>query len=145
MCQEYEDRVDNLEYKTIRYPGHGEIFAAFRELGFFATEPRADGRVPRDLLLELLTENLPSGAPDVTLVSISLSAPGFSRERRIEDHHDGRFSSLARTTAFPTTALCHLIANRAVDFTGVAAMHSVGHAAALEAELEPLGLVASDE
>ena len=31
-------------------------------------------------------------------------------EERIDDVHDGRFSSLARTTGFPTTALCDLVA-----------------------------------
>ena len=144
MCQEYEDKLESLEYKTIRYPGHAAVFSSFRELGFFSEIPRPDGSIPRDLLISLLTENLPSGGPDITLVGVTVAAPGYSRVRRIEDRHDGRFSSLARTTAFPTTALCHLIASGAVDFRGVAAMHSVGEAALLETELEPLGIVASD-
>lgn len=145
MCQEYEGKLDHLEYKTIRYPGHAAVFASLRELGFFSEEPRADGRVPRDLLIELLSENLPRGGRDITLIDISLAATGFTRKRRIEDHHDGRFSSLARTTAFPTTALCDLVARGAVDFRGVAAMHSVADSGALAAELEPLGLLASNE
>ena len=33
MCQDYEGRVGELEYKTLRYPGHGAVFAALRELG----------------------------------------------------------------------------------------------------------------
>lgn len=143
MCRYYEGRLDSLEYKTIRYPGHGAIFAALRELGFFATEPRS-AVVPRELLVELLTENLPTGAPDVTLVLVSVSAPGYRRERRVEDRNDERFSSLARMTAFPTTALCDLVARDAIEFRGAAAMHAVADSAGLEAALEPLGIVASD-
>ncbi len=65
---------------------------------------------PRDLLIDLLTRNLPAGGPDVTLISVTVSAPGYHREVRVEDHNDARFSSLARMTAFPTTALVDMVA-----------------------------------
>lgn len=144
MCLEYQGRLNGLEYKTIRYWGHGVVFAALREIGFFATEQRANGVAPRDLLIELLTENLPSGAPDVTLISVVASAPGYRRERRVEARSDDRFSSLARTTAFPATALCDMIAAGTNQFRGAAAMHSVADPAALESALARLGIVAID-
>jgi lysine 6-dehydrogenase len=143
MCQEYEGRVANLEYKTIRFPGHGRIFAAMREIGLFETEVKAFGPTeiaPRTLLLDLLTENLPQGGPDRTLVSVTVQADRELREQRIEDVHDGRFSSLARTTAFPATALCDLIVRGALSFAGAAAMHSVAPAETLTAELEDVGI-----
>lgn len=144
MCQEYEGTVRQLEYKTIRFPGHGRIFAAMREIGLFDTEGRdfSSGVVaPRQVLADLLTENLPSGEPDRTLVSVAVSAPGFSAEQRIEDTADGQFSSLARTTAFPTTALCDLIVRDVVDFRGSAAMHSVAPASDLTEELAEVGIL----
>ena len=91
MCQEYAGRTRNLEYKTIRYPGHGRIFAAMREIGLFETAERRSGDtkvVPRAVLIDLLTEHLPRGRDDVTLVSVAVTAPGYSAERRIEDVHD---------------------------------------------------------
>lgn len=143
MCRDYQGRVDSLEYKTLRYPGHRAVFAALRDLGFFATDPLSGG-TPRELLIELLTENLPAGAPDVTLVQVVVSAPGYRRERRLEDRSDDRFSSLARTTAFPTAALCDQLAAGSVEFRGAAAMHAVANPASLEAELAPLGIVTSN-
>lgn len=143
MCQEYEGRVASLEYKTIRYPGHGVVFAALRELGFFETVRRAGfDQPPRQLLIDLLTGNLPSGAPDVTLINVVASAPGYRSERRIEDRSDARFSSLARTTAFPTTALCDMVATGSMHFLGAAAMVSVADPDGLSRALEPLGIVA---
>ncbi len=143
MCQLYENRVHRLEYKTIRYPGHGRIFAAMRELGLFDISERAFGTIeiaPRTVLIDLLSENLPSGTPDTTLVSVAVRSGDISIEQRIEDADDGRFSSLARTTAFPTTALCDLVVRGIVDFRGVAAMHSVAPADQLIAELEQVGI-----
>jgi lysine 6-dehydrogenase len=136
MCQQYHGRVDRLEYKTIRYPGHGAVFAALRELGMFGTEPRF-GVVPRELLIELLEQGLPRGAPDVTVISVVVTAPGYRQERRLVDRADDRFSSLARMTAFPTTALCDLVASGSVAFRGTAAMHSVVNADELDAALRP--------
>lgn len=145
MCQEYVGRVAQLEYKTVRFPGHGRIFAAMRELGLFDTSPRAVGDAhvaPRTVLLDLLTEQLPSGKPDVTLVGVSVSAAGYHAEIGVEDVDDGRFSSLARTTAFPATALCDLIVRGEVDFRGAAAMHSVAPADLLMTELSQVGIQA---
>lgn len=143
MCRDYEGRIHSLEYKTLRYPGHAAVFVAFRELGFFSTEVR-NGVVPRDLMIDLLNENLPSGEPDVTLVEVAVSSSDSSSKLRLVDRSDDRFSSLARTTAFPATALCHLIAAGTVDFRGAAAMYSVADPIALQAELAPLELFAED-
>jgi lysine 6-dehydrogenase len=145
MCHDYAGRVNHLEYKTLRFPGHGRIFAAMRELGLFDTTERAFGDAtvaPRTVLLDLLTERLPSGTPDVTLVGVSVSAAGYQAEVGIEDVDDGRFSSLARTTAFPTTALCDLITRGEVGFRGAAAMHSVAPADLLVTELSQVGIQA---
>ncbi|MDJ0952596.1 MAG: saccharopine dehydrogenase C-terminal domain-containing protein [Acidimicrobiia bacterium] len=143
MCQEYAGRVDRLEYKTIRYPGHGRIFAAMRELGLFATEEQSFGDVsiaPRRVLLDLLTEHLPQTGPDRTLVSVVVAVGETVVEQRIDDLADERFSSLSRTTAFPATALCDLIARSRVDFRGAAAMHAVAPADKLLPELETVGI-----
>ncbi len=143
MCQDYEGRVNQLEYKTLRFPGHGSVFASMREIGLFETQPgdfTGAEVAPRTVLLDLLTEHLPRGEPDVTLVSVAVSAEGYNAEIRIEDVDDGQFSSLARTTAFPATALCDLIIRGLVDFRGAAAMHAVAPADLLMSELSQVGI-----
>ena len=148
MCQQYEGRVRSLEYKTLRYPGHGRIFAAMREIGLFATNPGDFGGVsvaPRTVLQDLLTDQLPQGGPDLTLVEVSVTAGGVTTKQRIRDEHDGEFSSLARTTAFPATALCDLVARGEITFRGAAAMHTATPADLLLEELRSVNIIAENQ
>jgi lysine 6-dehydrogenase len=148
MCQHYEGRVRNLEYKTLRYPGHGRIFAAMREIGLFELDPSDFGGVavaPRTVLQDLLTDRLPQGGPDLTLVEVVVTAGGVAMRQRIHDEHDGDFSSLARTTAFPATALCDLISRDEVVFRGAAAMHNVAPADLLLDELGPVNIIVENQ
>lgn len=138
MCQDFTGRVAELEYKTLRYPGHGMIFAALRDLGMFDEKSRHIGDVdvaPRAVLLDALASHLPSGAPDVVLVRVEAVRGDTRLTAEIEDGPDGRFSALARTTAFPATALVDLLVTDRARFRGVAAMHSAVDPAVLLAEL----------
>jgi len=145
MCQEYEGVVNDLEYKTLRYPGHGRIFHSMRELGLFDTGLKRIGDVliaPRSVLLDVLTERLPGGEPDVVLVRVTVTAGDVETTLQMEDYHDGMFSALARTTAFPATAICDLVVLGDIKFRGAAAMHSVADSGLLMAQLEQVGVVA---
>lgn len=146
MCQDYSGIVTDLEYKTIRYPGHGRIFRAMSEIGLFGQQERSvDGVLvaPRLLLENLLAENLPRDEPDVVLVRVSATVEGATTGLDLEDRHDGVFSALARTTAFPATALCHLVLCGDVKFRGAAAMHNTVRAEVLMEELGRVGLAAT--
>lgn len=143
MCQDYAGRVNALEYKTLRYPGHGVIFQAIRQLGFFDERPRPVGDTtvaPRSVLLNLLAENLPAGEPDVVLVRVEMTVADEVTTIEIEDIHDGTHSALARTTAFPATALCDLILREEVGFRGAAAMTAAAPVDPLLAELATTGV-----
>ena len=114
-----------------------------RELGLFDTEVRQIGEVhvaPRALLLDLLAAQLPHGEPDVVLVRVSATAGDWTAIAEMVDVHDGRFSALARTTAFPATALCDLVTRDKVEFRGAAAMHRAVAADLLLPELEATGV-----
>ena len=146
MCRDFAGRINQLEYKTLRYPGHGQVFRSMRELGLFATETRTVGQAelaPRALLLDLLAENLPQGGPDVVLVRVELTSAGESVRVEFEDVHDGTFSALARTTAFPATAFCDLVTRGTVPFAGVASMVAAAPPDLLLEELEAVGIVAT--
>lgn len=143
MCQDYEGIVHELEYKTIRYRGHGHAFRAMREIGLFQAEQRPVNGVhiaPRALLEDLLAEYLPHDEPDVVLLRVSAVAHGRTRTVYMEDRHDGLFSALARTTAFPATALCDLVTRGEAKFRGATAMHNVVTADLLMQELSGVGV-----
>jgi lysine 6-dehydrogenase len=145
----FAGRVDTLDYKTLRYPGHGRIFRAMLELGLFDSEaPEGAPVAPRTLLLDLLGRNLPRGGEDVVLLRTWGEAVREGRPLvvgyQLEDRHDGRFSAMARTTAFPTTALAHLLATGRLAAPGAATMDAAVTAPVLLAELEGTGIEVED-
>ena len=141
MCVVHEGSVDDLEYKTLRFPGHGRIFAAIRELGLF---DETGDPSPRSVLLEALERTLPRSDDDLVLVRVWIETDEATRILEIEDVHDGRFSALARTTAFPATALVDLVTRREILETGVHTMHRAVDGPALFEALEPVGIVVAE-
>src|SRR5947207_8716119 len=66
-------KVQELDYKTIRHPGHCERFKLLIDLGLCASdEVEVDGArvTPRRLLGEMLYRHLPADEPDVVLVRL---------------------------------------------------------------------------
>lgn len=141
MPRDYEGRVQVLEYKTLRYPGHGRVFAAMRAIGLFAEEGDPS---PRQVLIDALEKTLPSGASDLVLVRISMDSGGGRRIVELEDLHDGDLSAIARTTAFPATALLDLIAGGAANEPGVRAMVNAVDGQTMIDELAPAGIVVTE-
>jgi hypothetical protein len=62
----------------------------------------------------------------------------------VVDRHDGTHSAMARTTAYPTTALAHLLATGALGMVGAATMDACVHADDLIPELAGTGIVIED-
>ncbi len=142
----WEGRVRDLDYKTLRFPGHCAAFRAMLEVGLFDESPQAGtGVAPRSVLLEALTRHLPSGAPDLVLMRVWATAIRGGRATtvgyQVEDVHDGSFSALARTTAFPATALAHLVVTGAVTTRGAVTMDGAVEADELIAALDGVGIV----
>lgn len=146
LPRRWEGRVRHLDYKTLRYPGHGAAFRAMLEVGLFDESPQAGtGVAPRTVLLEALSRHLPAGAPDLVLMRVWAAATrngaAVTAGYQVEDVHDGRFSALARTTAFPTTALAHLVTTGAVPTRGAVTMDGAIAAADLIRALDEVGIV----
>ncbi len=143
MCIRHEDRVSSLEYKTLRYPGHGRIFRALYEMGMFDETPHHAGGVdvaPRSILLEALSRNLPRDRDDIVFIRVWRDQGGVRTTLEVVDKAHGAFSALARTTAFPATALTDLIMREEVSRPGVLTMNEAVTGAELLPELSPLGI-----
>lgn len=142
-CSDLQDRVAALEYKTLRYPGHGAVVRAMYELGLFDEDPWAIGDAavaPRSVLIEALTTHLPHGAPDVVLVRVWATQGSQRYGVEMEDRSDEQFSALARTTAFPATALVDLIARNELKKRGAFSMAQAVRGTQLLPELESVGI-----
>jgi lysine 6-dehydrogenase len=114
-------KVRELDYKTIRYPGHCERFKLLVDLGLASGEEVEAGgaRVsPRKLLGELLSRRLPADEPDLVFIRLEfagrLAAGGGTRRLRYDiiDRFDPLtgLSAMQRTTAFPASLVAQTMA-----------------------------------
>jgi lysine 6-dehydrogenase len=80
MAQRYEGKLQTMEYKTLRYPGHAAAMELIRELGLLGDTPvdvKGQRVVPRDLFIALVGPKLrkdPRTSPD--LVALRVEAEG---------------------------------------------------------------------
>ena len=111
--------VRELDYKTLRYPGHCEQFKLLLDLGLASSEPvTAEGVTvsPRRVLSEVLLRNLPSDGPDLVFVNLAFhgTMDGLKRALRytIIDRYDEttNLSAMMRTTAFPASIIAQMMA-----------------------------------
>jgi lysine 6-dehydrogenase len=125
LPETFTGRLRELDYKTIRYPGHCERFRLFIDLGLTASVPvELDGAriAPRRLLGEMLYRHLPADEPDVVLIRLEFvgqladAAGNSERVTRLRydiidrfDAHTG-LSAMQRTTAFPASIIARMMA-----------------------------------
>lgn len=109
MCQTYLGRVENLDYKTMRYPGHMEL------MNFFFHELLLRER--RNLAGEILTNAKPPVEEDVVYIHVSAEGTINGRMRRLEfvrrycpiEVAGGRNTAIAWTTAASAVAVIELV------------------------------------
>ena len=110
MAFRYEGQIPEMEYKTLRYPGHAERMEAIRDLGLLELEPvevKGLQVVPRDLFIATAGPRLtkPHGKDLVALrVTVKGTAAGKPKtlaweliDRYDEQHH---ISAMMRTTGY---------------------------------------------
>jgi lysine 6-dehydrogenase len=110
MAFRYEGKIPEMEYKTLRYPGHAEIMEAIRELGLLDLEPvdvKGIKVVPRELFVATVGPKLfkPKGKDLLALrVIVRGTKGGAPAERRYDlvDRYDEAhgISAMMRTTGY---------------------------------------------
>ncbi|MCZ6657541.1 MAG: saccharopine dehydrogenase NADP-binding domain-containing protein [Gammaproteobacteria bacterium] len=118
MCETYRERVENLDYKTMRYPGHARL------MNFFFHELLL--REDRELAGRILKNSKPSVDEDV--VHIHVSAEGLqdgrlSRKEFVRSYYpieiDGRaWRAIAWTTASSVCAVIEMVSTGQLPDTG---------------------------
>ena len=103
----YKGKIQTMEYKTLRYPGHVAIMRPIRELGLLSMDPvnvRGTKIVPRDAFIAAVSPQLskPSGRD---LVALRVEVTGRDGRRvawQLLDYYDeaAGISAMMRTTGF---------------------------------------------
>jgi lysine 6-dehydrogenase len=124
----FDGRVKELDYKTIRYPGHCEKFRMLLELGFAEAEPLTFGTIVktrRELFTDLLRKKLDYNDKDVVLLRVTVSgmrsAQKVTLAYELIDYYDDNagMTAMMRTTAFPTSVIAQMLAQGDITARGV--------------------------
>ncbi|HWW61556.1 MAG TPA: saccharopine dehydrogenase C-terminal domain-containing protein [Thermoanaerobaculia bacterium] len=123
LVETYLGKVRELDYKTIRFPGHCDKFKTMIDLGLCSSEPMTvDGATvkPRRVLGDLLVRNLPADGPDVVLVRVEFAGGGKRLRYDIIDRFDPEtgLSAMMRTTAFPASIVALMMARNQTTSKG---------------------------
>lgn len=138
-------RIRDLDYKTVRYPGHRDHVAALFALGLAEDGPVAvDGASvrPRRVLERLLSDRLSGGGPDCVLLLVEARGPSGSVAFRLVDREDPvtGLTAMMRCTAFPAATVTWMLASGAIAERGVLHQELAVPARRFVASLESQGL-----
>jgi lysine 6-dehydrogenase len=125
----YEGKIDVMEYKTLRYPGHAAVVRPIRELGLLANEAidvKGKKVVPRDVFIAAVSPKLtkPNGRDLVALqveVSGKKSGKAKSIVFRLIDYYDVKhgISAMMRTTGYSLSITGQMQVDGRVKLKGV--------------------------
>ncbi len=117
MVYRYAGKIQVMEYKTLRYPGHAVIMRGIRDLGLLssaAVDVKGQQIVPRDVFVRVAGAALRRGKPDLVALRVVVagSRGGVRRTRTWEvvDRYDevNGISAMMRTTGY-TLAITGLL------------------------------------
>ena len=128
LCDTLE--VPFMKERTLRYPGHIELMRVLRAGGFFANEQITIGNQqirPIDVTAKILIDGWKYEQGEADLTVMRVEAEGTLGEEQVLlcwdllDYYDAEKdqSSMARTTAFPATAMGRMLADGTIDMPGV--------------------------
>jgi lysine 6-dehydrogenase len=109
MAQRYRGRLESMEYKTLRYPGHAEAMRMMRDLGLFDLRPvdvRGTPVVPREAFLATVGPRLrkdPRQSPDLVALRVEVSGERAGRETTLRWELVDRFDPATGITAMMRT------------------------------------------
>ncbi len=125
----WQGKIDVMEYKTLRYPGHVAIMRPIRELGLLSNEPiEVKGKqvVPRDLFIAAVHPALfkPEGRD---LVALKVEVGGTTAGKpasvtfQLIDYYDAEhgISAMMRTTGYSLSITGQMQADGRVTALGV--------------------------
>ena len=120
-------KIQELDYKTIRYAGHCEKFKTMIDLGLCSSEEILINYAkvtPRKVFSELLQRNLPADEPDYVLIRLEFVGAKDGETKRLRydivDKYDEKtnLSAMMRTTAFPASIIAQMMAAGEVKMRG---------------------------
>lgn len=103
LCETWHENVVNMNYKTVRYPGHNYL------MKFLINDLRL-GVNNGDALKTLIRDAIPTTNQDVVLIFVEVTGKVdgqfVSKTKKLKIYGDGQWSAIQKTTA---TGLCVML------------------------------------
>jgi lysine 6-dehydrogenase len=125
----YEGKVDVMEYKTLRYPGHAAIMRPIRELGLLDLKPvdvKGKTVVPRDVFIAAVHPKLHRPqARDLVALQVVVTGQKSGKPARVHfrliDRYDADhgISAMMRTTGYSLSITGQMQADGRIALKGV--------------------------
>lgn len=145
MPHRYRDRIPNMVYKTLRYPGHAHIMRSIRELGLLALEPvtvNGERVVPREVFIEVVSPRLRADdEPDLVALRVEVEGEKDGSPRTVRwdvlDRYDAEhgISAMMRTTGYSLAVTTLMQLDGRIDALGV---HTPDEAVPVDAYVDEL-------
>ena len=121
MCETYENKVDNLSYKTIRYPGHlNHMKFLFNDLHL---------KKNQEILEKLFDKEVPRTTNDVIVFFVKVigEIDGILQEKTYQKkiYGDERFSAIQRTTASGVCSVLEMFISKKIASHGFIKQESI--------------------
>ncbi len=122
----FSGQVKNLDFKTIRYPGHCEKVRVLKELGFMDSTPLSISNPAvsaRTVLAHVLEQKLPNDEPDVVLLRVEAAGEKdglakISKWECIDYMDDDGLSAVVRCSAFPIAIIAQMLGSGVIKDKG---------------------------
>lgn len=129
MAHRYEGKIPEMEYKTLRYPGHAKIMEAIRELGLIDLAPvdvKGSKVSPRDVAIAQMHPRLfKKDSPDLVALRVVVKGTKGGKPQahsfELVDRYDAKngISAMMRTTGYSLSITGQLQAQGKVQPSGV--------------------------
>jgi lysine 6-dehydrogenase len=141
----YEGKIDFLDYKTIRYPGHCALFRPMLQIGLASREKlTVDGAQvsPREVFKRVLETSLSYGDLDMVLVRVTAEGKLGGAEHRVvyevvdRQKSNGDLTAMMRMTSFPACIVLWMIVSGHIVERGCKPQEQVVDSGVFISELE---------
>ncbi|MCH7689458.1 MAG: saccharopine dehydrogenase NADP-binding domain-containing protein [candidate division Zixibacteria bacterium] len=145
----YLNKIDFLDYKTIRYPGHCMVFKTMLEIGLASREEvdvNGQNIIPRELFKTVLDKNLSFGEPDLVLVRLTAEGTRNAGNHKVvyelidrQDEQTG-LTAMMRSTSFSAAIVAWMAASGKINKRGCQPQELVVDSKVFIKELRKRGL-----
>jgi len=131
----YTIKAKDMWEKTLRYPGHVEKIKLLKTLGFFDSDAIEIGKAkvePKEVTAHLFARKLMRKIPDIVVIRVKVNGKKDGRKighvYHVFDHYDNerQVTSMARTTAYSTSIVAQLLAQKVIHEKGVIPPEKLG-------------------